>query len=236
MKSVILAGGMGTRLRPLTLIYNKNLLPLADRFLIDFPLEAIQKIGHIKEVLIITGPEHMGSLVNLLGSGTKYGLDITYKVQDSPDGIASAIALAEDFANGESILVILGDNIFDGDITNLVTQTLYGNAGVAYKVVEDPERFGVLTFDEGGVPTGVIEKPKVAPSNKAVVGVYAYPNDVFEKIKTLKPSARGEYEVTDLNNLYFKEGNMTCHELSGFWVDAGEHKTYQKAFEWASNR
>lgn len=237
MKAVILAGGLGTRLRPLTLVYNKNLLPLANRFMIDFPLDAIKKVGFIKEVLIITGPEHMGSIINLLGSGEKHNLSITYKIQDIPLGIAHGIGLAEDFANGEDILVILGDNIFDFDLSNdLICATIDGQASIACKRVEDPERFGVIKFDKSGSPEIIVEKPVEYISDKAVVGVYSYPSCVFDKIRTLKPSARGEYEVTDLNNLYIKEGKMRCYELEGFWCDAGTIETYQKAFIWACNR
>lgn len=235
MKAVILCGGLGTRLRPLTNIYNKNLLPLGSKFMIDFPLEAVKKTEFIKEVLIITGPEKIGNLVDLVGSGEKYGLSVTYKIQDKPLGIAHGIGLAEDFAGKEDILVILGDNIFDFDLTNdLMCATMDGQASIALKRVSDPERFGVMEFNPDSTPKRIIEKPKVAPSNHAVIGVYSYPPDVFEKIKILKPSDRGEYEVTDLNNLYIAEGKMRCYDLEGFWVDAGTHDTYQKAFEWAS--
>jgi glucose-1-phosphate thymidylyltransferase len=233
MRGVILAGGLGTRLRPLTGVYNKNLLPLSNRFIIDFPLDAVISAG-VKDLMIITGPEHIGSLVGLLGSGKNYNLNITYKIQDTPNGIAAAIGLAEDFAAGDNILVILGDNVFDADLSNSISHN--SNASVAYYEVPDPERFGVLVFDKNGKPESVVEKPAVAPSNKAVVGVYSYPSDVFDKIRTLKPSARGEYEVTDLNNLYFTEKRMECFELKGFWCDAGTVETYCKAFEWASKR
>lgn len=233
MKAVLLCGGLGTRLRPLTQIYNKNLLPLGNKFIVDFPLEAVKKSG-IRDVLIITGPEHIGSLVDLVGSGKNYGLSVSYRIQEKPMGIAHGIGLAEDFAAGDNILVILGDNIFDADLSDSLS---YGNnACIAYKRVQDPERFGVLEFDLKGNPCGIIEKPKIAPSNKAVIGVYSYPSDVFDKIRTLKPSARGEYEVTDLNNLYFNEKRMDCFELEGFWVDAGTHETYQEAFIWASRQ
>lgn len=233
MKGIILAGGTGSRLLPLTSIYNKNILPLGKNFLIDFPIQALKSAG-IKDVLIITGPEHIGSLVGLIGSGSKYDINVTYRIQDNPNGIAAAIGLGESFANGDNVLVILGDNIFDDDLSNMSSHD--DNACIAYYKVPDPERFGVLLTDENGKPTGVVEKPKVAPNNNAVVGIYSYPSDVFDKIKTLKPSARGEYEVTDLNNLYFNENRMNCFKLGGFWIDAGSHETYQKAFNWASQR
>ncbi len=198
------------------------------------PLNAVKKTEFIKDVLIITGPEKIGNMVDLLGSGESHGLNITYKIQDKPLGIAHGIGLAEDFANGEDILVILGDNIFDFDLSNdLLCATMDGQASIAFKRVGDPERFGVMKFHPDGRPEIIIEKPEIAPSNRAVIGIYSYPADVFEKIKTLKPSARGEYEVTDLNNLYLKEGKMRCYDLEGFWVDAGTFETYQQAFEWA---
>lgn len=232
MRGVIVCGGLGSRLRPLTQIYNKNLLPLGgSNFMIDFPIKAVISAG-VKDLLIIIGPEHASSMIGLLGSGAKHNLNITYKIQDSPNGIAAALSLAEDFAAGDDILVILGDNVFDADLSSLLPYN--SNASVAYYEVPDPERFGVLVFDKDGKPESVVEKPKIAPSNKAVVGVYSYPSDVFDKIRTLKPSARGEYEVTDLNNLYFAEKRMSCYELKGFWIDAGCRNSYQKAFEWAS--
>lgn len=235
MKGVILAGGTGSRLYPLTKACNKNLLPIGSEPMVYKVIKKFLEAG-IFNICIVTSTEAIASMTACLGSGKQLdkNLSLCYVIQDSPNGIAAGIGLAEDFAAGDSILVILGDNIFDADLSNSLS---YGsNASVAYYEVPDPERFGVLMFDENGKPCSVIEKPKVAPSNKAVVGVYSYPNDVFEKIRTLKPSARGEYEVTDLNNLYFAEKRMSCYELKGFWIDAGCHESYQKAFEWASKR
>lgn len=231
MKGVILAGGNGTRLRPLTQVINKNMLPVGGRFMLEYPLEAMAKAG-IKEVCIISGVEHIGMVIELLKSGKDYGVDITYRVQESPKGIPDAIYQANNFANGDEIMVILGDNVFDIDLIGMVDKSYVG-ALIVTKEVEHPERFGVVAYDDKGEIVGIVEKPKIAPSKDAVIGIYSYPSDVFEKIETLKPSDRGELEVTDLSNLYLKEGRLGVFKTEGFWIDAGTPEALKEANMWA---
>lgn len=246
MKGILLCGGTGSRLRPLTKVMNKNLLPVGRDPMILYPLRKMAEAG-IKKICIVTGADHMGSVVDLLGSGGEYGVDITYRVQDKPGGIAQAIGLAEDFVGLDYSVTILGDNLFDANLSKLVqeyedsepkypTSCLspndFGPATVLVKEVPDPERFGVVEYSNG-VPTKIVEKPEQAPSSDAVIGVYLYPPCVFDKIRNLQPSARGELEVTDLNNLYLREGRLQTHKVEGFWIDAGTFEALQTANEWA---
>ncbi|OYT25512.1 MAG: spore coat protein [Thermofilum sp. ex4484_82] len=228
MKGVILAGGLGTRLKPLTEVTNKHLLPVFDRPMILHPLETLKQLG-IKDICIVTGGEYMADFMRFLGSGTKFGVRLTYKIQDGPLGIAHALLQAEDFFEGEKkIVAILGDNIFEK--VNLPKTALEDKyAYVFLKEVNNPERFGVAVFDENGNIIEIEEKPKQPKSNYAVTGLYIYPNDVFDFIKTLKPSARGELEITDVNNWYLKQGRLKAIKLEGYWTDAGTFSSWLKA-------
>lgn len=218
MKGVILAGGTGSRLYPLTRVTNKHLLPVYDRPMIFYPLETLLSAG-ISEIMIVSGPDHLGDITELLGSGREWNARFTYRVQDEAGGIAQAIALAEDFAEKGPIAVILGDNIFEDNFKSAVAGFRQG-ARIFLKKVTSPERFGVATLD-GKRVVKITEKPKKPESNFAQTGFYIYDRRVFDIIKDLKPSWRGEYEVTDINNAYIKERQMDAHFLKGFWSDAG---------------
>lgn len=232
MKGIILAGGSGTRLRPLTNVMNKNLLPVGNKPMLEYPIEKLVGAG-ISDICIVTGAEHMGAVVDLCRSGEKYGADITYRVQEKPEGIAQAIGLCRGFSQGEDICVLLGDNLFDASLIPAIN-TFYktSKAVVLVKEVEDPERFGVVEYEEGN-PIAILEKPKKAPSSDAVIGVYMYPNDVFDIILGLKPSDRGELEVTDINQHYLKNRKLSVNKISGFWIDAGQPESLMKANLWA---
>ncbi len=229
MKGIILAGGEGTRLRPLTLVTNKHLLPVYDKPMIIHPLETLKSLG-IKDICIVTGGEYMADFMRFLGSGKNFGVNFTYKIQDGPLGIAHALLQAEDFAKGEKkIAVILGDNIFEKiELENDFDEN-DNNAIIFLKEVEHPERFGVAVFDSNGKLIEIEEKPKVPKSKFAVTGFYIYPTDVFDFIKTLKPSARGELEITDVNNWYLKQGRLKYIVVKGFWSDAGTFPTLLRA-------
>lgn len=228
MRGVICAGGKGTRLFPLTKTINKHLLPVGNKPMIYYALEKMQEAG-IKSVLIVTDIDQCGMIVEQCGDGKQWNLDLSYKVQTEAGGIAQAILLAEDFANDENIFVILGDNIFDMNTSNIKNNFKSG-AQIFLKEVKDPERFGVaevshklsMYFNQVNV-INIEEKPKNPKSNLAVTGIYIYDNTVFDKIKKLKFSKRNELEVTDLNNLYIKENNMTAYIMNSedIWSDAG---------------
>ncbi len=221
MKGVILAGGTGSRLMPLTKVTNKHLLPVGDKPMIYYPIERLVGAG-IEELLIVTGVEHMGDVVGLLGSGRDFGCRFTYKVQDEAGGIAQALGLAENFAGGDRIAVILGDNIFEdalkADAEQFANQA--SGARILLKEVPDPQRFGVAEVT-GGRVVGIEEKPASPKSAMAVTGVYFYDADVFEIVRTLEPSGRGELEITDVNNAYVARGDLTFGVLDGWWSDAG---------------
>jgi glucose-1-phosphate thymidylyltransferase len=234
MKGVILAGGLGTRLYPLTHVTNKHLLPVYDRPMIYYPIQTLVNAG-IKDILIVTSGPHVGHFLGILKNGTELGVEhLEYAYQEKPDGgIADALALAESFADGEPVLVILGDNTTDADISQEVAEFTDG-ATVFLKEVADPERFGVAVFDENKNITEIQEKPQDPKSNMAVTGVYIYDGKVFEYIKSLKPSERGQLEVTDLNNIYINNGNFRWKELKGFWSDAGTFESLYNATKyWA---
>ncbi|MTI87916.1 MAG: spore coat protein [Balneolaceae bacterium] len=227
MKGIILAGGTGSRLYPLTKVTNKHLLPIGDKPMIYHPIEKLTDVG-IKEILIVTGTDHMGAVVNLLGSGKDFGCRFTYKVQDEAGGIAQALGLAENFAGGEPVVVILGDNIFESSLEKAVTAYEGSGAQILIKEVPDPSRYGVAELDSQQV-ISIEEKPEDPKSNYAVTGIYFYDAEVFECIKTLKPSGRGELEITDVNNFYIEKGEMTSSVLDGWWTDAGTMESYRRA-------
>jgi glucose-1-phosphate thymidylyltransferase len=218
-KGVILAGGEGTRLRPLTLVTNKHLLPVFDMPMIMHPIEALKSMG-IRDVCIVTGGDYIADFMRFLGSGSRLGITLTYKIQDGPKGIADALLQAEDFFSKDKVVVILGDNIFEE--INVPKNALQDrNAYVFIKKMDDPERFGVAELDKNDNIVGIEEKPKKPKSSFAVTGFYIYPNDVFDFIKTLSPSKRGELEITDVNNWYIRHGKLKAVKVKGFWSDAG---------------
>ncbi len=221
MKGVVLAGGTGSRLLPLTKVTNKHLLPVGRWPMIYHPVRKLAEAG-VEEVLIVTGVEHMGDVVSLLGSGKDFGVGFTYKVQDEAGGIAQALALAENFAAGARLAVILGDNIFEDRLTDHVGRFREQPAGarVLLKDVPDPQRFGVAEIRDGKV-VGIEEKPKNPKSHYAVTGVYMYDANIFDIIRTIKPSGRGELEITDVNNAYLARGELTYGIMDGWWSDAG---------------
>ncbi|GAW94076.1 sugar phosphate nucleotidyltransferase [Calderihabitans maritimus] len=233
MKGVILAGGTGSRLYPLTKVTNKHLLPVGYYPMIYHPIYKLKAAG-IREILIVTGREHLGDVVNLLGSGRDLGLDFTYRVQDSAGGIAQALGLAEEFVGGEKCVVILGDNIFEDDLCDHVEQFWRQAEGarVLLKEVDEPQRYGVAEI-EGDRIIGIEEKPRKPKSNYCVTGIYMYDPQVFEVIRTLKPSWRGELEITDVNNAYVRQNTLTYGTLRGWWTDAGTFDSLLRANELA---
>ncbi len=231
IRGVVLAGGTGSRLRPLTKVTNKHLLPVGQKPMIYYPIEKLTGIG-IEEVLIVTGVEHMGDVVGLLGSGREFGCRFTYKVQDEAGGIAQALGLAENFANGQYLAVILGDNIFQGSLQGYAKGFVEQGRGarLLLKQVPDPTRFGVAEIRDGMV-IGIEEKPQQPKSDCAIIGVYFYDASVFDIISTLRPSARGELEITDVNNVYIQRGQLAYDVLEGWWTDAGTFESLTRANE-----
>ncbi len=227
MRGIILAGGAGTRLAPLTKVTSKQLLPLYNKPMIYFPLETLRKAG-ITEILIIVAPDHAGDFVKLLGSGKEFGCKFSYEVQDKPSGLAEAFLIGENFVDQENVALILGDNLFEDDFIEPVKNFKSG-ALVFASQVPDPERFGVVEFDENHKVLSIIEKPKEPKSNYAVTGLYVYDNTVVQKAKSLQPSPRGELEITDLNNLYLKEGSLEVAFVQGKWLDTGTFEALYQA-------
>ncbi|MGE4232482.1 MAG: sugar phosphate nucleotidyltransferase [Bacteriovoracia bacterium] len=221
MKGIVLAGGTGSRLFPLTKVTNKHLLPVGNKPMIYYPIEKFIGAG-IDEILIVTGVEHMGSVVSLLGSGKDFNCRFTYRVQDEAGGIAQALGLAEHFVHGDSCAVILGDNIFQDSLKEHVQafEKQGKGARILLKEVPDPHRFGVAELKDDRV-VGIEEKPKQPKSNMAVTGIYIYDSQVFNFIRNLKPSHRGELEITDVNNHYIEQGTLSYGTLKGWWSDAG---------------
>lgn len=231
MKGIVLAGGTGSRLFPLTKVTNKHLLPVGDKPMIYYPITKLTDAG-IDEILIVTGTDHMGDVVNLLGSGKDFGCRFTYKVQDEAGGIAQALGLAENFIGDDSMTVILGDNIFEASLDEALNNYPGSGAQIMLQKVEDPERFGVVEL-KGDKILSIEEKPEQPKSDFAVTGIYMYDSSVFELIKNLKPSQRGELEITDVNNHYIQMGTMRYSILDGWWTDAGTHESYKTANELA---
>jgi len=230
MKGVILAGGLGSRLYPLTKITNKHLLPVHDKPMIFYPLQTLINAG-IRDILIVTGGNNAGDFLRLLGNGKEFGLQhINYTYQEGEGGIAAALALAEYFASKEKICVVLGDNIIETNILSAVRAFKKQESGgrILIKEVPDPQRFGVPEL-HGDKIIRIEEKPKVPRSKYAVIGIYMYDSTVFDIIRTLKPSARGELEITDVNNEYIRRGNMTYDILEGWWTDAGTFESLLRA-------
>jgi len=224
MKGVILAGGLATRLRPLTWVTNKHLLPIYNKPMIYYPLESLVKAG-IKEILISTSPDHAGQFANLLRGGDEFGVKLYYSVQENPKGgIANAIGLAEEFAKSEKITVILGDNIFNYDLKSTIEKFKQKEKGAMVFGIRmsgmESKHYGVIEIDKSGKVISIEEKPEKPKSNIAQTGIYIYDKRVFNFIRKQKPSARGELEVTDLNNFYLKEGSLEC-VLLDWWIDAG---------------
>jgi glucose-1-phosphate thymidylyltransferase len=230
MKGIVLAGGKGSRLYPLTKITNKHLLPVYNKPMIYYPVQTLVDAG-IRDILIVTGGNHAGDFLQLLGNGKDFGLTLVgYTYQEGEGGIADALKLAEDFVEGEKVCVILGDNIIEKDISAAVDDFRRQEKGakILLKEVDDPERFGVAEILDGKV-VNIVEKPKNPVSNYAVTGIYMYDGTVFEKTRVLKPSARGELEITDVNNAYINEGTMTYSFLDGWWTDAGTFSSLLRA-------
>ncbi len=231
MKGVILAGGTGSRMYPLTKVTNKCLLPMGRKPMIVHILDVLLK-GDITDVMLVTGPEHMGAVVALLGSGKEYGCRMTYRVQDEANGIAAALGMCEDFIGDDKFAVILGDNIFENVDEPAAGIRKFGASdddfGLFIKKVPDPQRFGVMVY-RGNSMVGIIEKPTEPPSDDAVLGLYLYSPFVFDIIRELKPSARGEYEISDVNNEMVRNEAGEAHRVECGWVDAGTHDSYERA-------
>lgn len=220
-KGIILAGGHGTRLAPCTKVINKHLLPVYDRPMIYYPIETLVKAG-IKDIMIITGNEHAGDFIELLGDGRDFGANFTYRTQYGAGGIAEALSLAKDFTNKEPFVVILGDNIFLDNFNEVIKdyEINHHHAVIFLKKVKNPERFGVASVKDGYIKK-IVEKPAIPESDKVVTGLYLYNASIWNIIKLLKPSNRGELEITDVNNWYIKNGGLKFKEVEGFWSDAG---------------
>jgi len=230
IKGVVLAGGLGTRLAPLTRVTNKHLLPVYKKPMIYYPIEKLVKAG-LQEIMVVTGGPFAGDFLRLLGNGREFGLkEVHYTYQEGEGGIAEALGLTENFVEGDRVCVILGDNLFSADIGRGVKDFMEQKSGakIFLKEVEDPERFGVAEL-KGKNVVGIEEKPKKPKSTYAVTGIYMYDNDVFSIVKTLKPSGRGELEITDVNNAYVKKGTLTYDILDGWWTDAGTFDSLYRA-------
>ena len=225
-----MAGGRGTRLWPITKVVSKHLLPVGDHPVIFYPIMTLKNAG-IKDILVICGSEHTQQYMEVLGSGKDFGVHFSYTIQREPGGIAQGLSLAKSFADGQPVTLILGDNIFGDNLSSAVKKFSEKNTGgmVVLKQVPDPERFGVASFKKDGTIKNVVEKPKTPLTDWAVTGFYIYDNRVFDVIKTLKPSARGEYEITDVNNWYIKEGTMNHFKAKRFWIDAGTFESLHRA-------
>lgn len=235
MKGIILAGGSGTRLYPLTTVTSKQLLPVYDKPMIYYPLSILMLAG-IKDILIISTPEDTPRMEELLGNGNHFGLNLSYKVQPSPDGLAQAFILGEEFIGDDACCMILGDNVLYGNglkksLKSAVENAEAGKATVFGYYVPDPERFGVVEFDDKGVAISIEEKPKNPKSNYAVIGLYFYPKGVSKKANQVKPSARGELEITTLNNMYLEDNNLNVITFGRglTWLDAGTHESLAEA-------
>ena len=234
MRGIILSGGSGTRLRPLTKITSKQLLPIYHRPMIYYPLNTLIKAG-IKEIMIIVAPERAGDYLNLLGSGKEFGVKFTYEIQDHPEGIAQAFLIGENFIDNEDVALILGDNIFEDDFISEI-QNFKSGAKIFAKQVPDPERFGVVKFDKNRKAEQIVEKPQEFLSNFAVTGLYIYDRRVVEATKSIRPSGRGELEITDVNNWYLAKGELDVALVSGEWLDAGTFDSLLRAQKFAKEK
>ena len=238
MKGIVLAGGAGTRLHPSTIAISKQLLPIYDKPMVYYPISVLMLAG-IREILVITTPDDLQDFENLLGDGSAFGVNFSYKAQSSPDGLAQAFILAEDFIENDDVVLILGDNIFYGPgfsglLKKVVKSTTNGGATIFGYQVKDPQRFGVVEFDNNGKAVSIEEKPLVPKSNYAVTGLYFYDNRVVNYAKSLTPSARGELEITDLNNIYLRNGELNVELLGrGFaLLDTGTHHSLLQASQY----
>jgi glucose-1-phosphate thymidylyltransferase len=230
MRGVVLAGGTGSRLNPLTRVTNKHLLPVYDKPMVYYPIQTLVNAG-IQEILLVTGGKNAGEFLRLLGNGRDFGLKhINYTYQEGEGGIAEALGLAEHFADGKPVCVVLGDNIIENNVRHAVEnfKRQRNGAKILLKEVQDAERFGVAEIC-GNRVVSIEEKPRNPKSNYAVIGIYLYDATVFEKIRQLKPSGRGELEITDVNNFYLEEGNLTYEVLDGWWTDAGTFESLLRA-------
>ena len=230
IKGVVLAGGLGTRLAPLTRVTNKHLLPIYRKPMIYYPIQKLVKAG-LQEIMVVTGGPFAGDFLKLLGNGREFGLkEVHYTYQEGEGGIAEALGLTENFVEGDRVCVILGDNIFSAEIGRGVGEFMEQKAGakIFLKEVEDPERFGVAEL-KGRNVVGIEEKPRKPKSKYAVTGIYMYDNEVFSIVRTLRPSGRGELEITDVNNAYIKRGTLTYDILDGWWTDAGTFDSLYRA-------
>ncbi len=234
MRGIILSGGSGTRLRPLTKITSKQLLPIYHRPMIYYPLNTLIKAG-VKEILIIVAPERAGDYLNLLGSGKEFGVKFTYEIQDKPEGLAQAFIIGETFIGDENVVMILGDNIFEDDFTEDIKNFKSG-AKIFAKEVSDPERFGVVKFDNQMKAEKIVEKPSEYLSNFAVTGLYVYDKRVIEVAKNMKASNRGELEITDVNNWFLEKNELEVAEVKGEWLDAGTFDSLLKAQNFAKEK
>jgi glucose-1-phosphate thymidylyltransferase len=233
MRGIILAGGNGTRLYQNTKVVNKHLCRVGDRPMLEYPLATLLASG-IQDILVVTGKEHGNTIFSYLGSGHEYGCNFKFAIQDKAGGIAEALALAEDYVNGDNCMVILGDNIFLEDDFSIDVKSFNGGSMLFVKSVEDPSRFGIATVIDGKI-VKIVEKPKEPETNLAVAGLYIYDNTVFDKIRKIEYSARGEKEITDVNNLYIKDGKCGYIKIEGFWSDAGTIESLRRCDEYIWN-
>ncbi len=234
MKGIVLAGGRATRLRPLTLVTSKQLLPVYDKPMVYYPVNTLIKAG-IKDILIIIAPEYSGHYLNYLGTGEDFGAHFSYIVQKEPRGLADAFILGKNFIGNDNVTMILGDNIFDQDFSSEINLFTSG-AMVFAKKVSNPESFGVVEFDQNKQVVSIEEKPQQPKSNYAVVGLYTYDSSVIQKAENLQPSARGEIEITDLNNLYLKEGKLKVNIFDSIWEDAGSFDGLLRVGNYMANK
>jgi glucose-1-phosphate thymidylyltransferase len=234
MKGIILAGGEGTRLRPLTKVTSKQLLPIYNKPMIFYPLETLLTAG-IKDILVIVAPDHAGDFLKLLGSGNEFNCKFTYEIQDKPEGLAQAFLIGKNFIGNDPVTLILGDNLFEDNFSEAIASFKSG-ARVFAKQVPDPQRYGVAEFDANNKVISIEEKPTQPKSDYAVTGLYIYDNTVIQKVTNLQPSKRGELEITDLNNVYLQEGTLDVAPVPGRWLDTGTFESLHEAIVFARER
>lgn len=227
MKGIVLAGGAGTRLRPLTKVTSKQLLPIYNKPMVLYPIETLVRAG-ISEILVIIAPSNAGDFLKLLGNGSAYNCKISYEIQEKPEGIAQALSIGKSFIGKDSVALILGDNLYGDDFTADIKNFKTGGKIFAKKVA-DPKRFGVVEFNKEMKALSIVEKPSCPKSDYAVTGLYLYDNTCLQKITQIKPSARGELEITDINNLYLKEGKLAVTFVNSYWLDCGTFESLYQA-------